>query len=192
MILPINPTINRDQFTDDEFYEFCLANPDFRIERDKHGQIYFEMPTGTKTSFRNADLVADVVIWNRQTRSGRVSESNGGYKLPDGSTRAPDVAWVSHERWNVATAEEQDKFAQICPDFALELASDKYEVDWLRKKMKKYLRNGVRLGWIVDPFAQQTIVFRPDHEPLTVPFTEALTGYEVMPGFSLLMSELME
>ena len=192
MILPINPTINRDQFTDNEFYSFCLANPELRIERDEHGQIFFEMPTGTKTSFKNADLVADVVIWNRKTRSGRVSESNGGYKLPDGSTRAPDVAWVSHERWNAATDEEQDKFAQICPDFVIELASDKYEAEWLRKKLKKYLRNGVRLGWIVDPFTQQTIVFRPDHEPLTAPFTDELTGYDVMPGFTLQMSSLME
>lgn len=192
MILPINPTIDRDQFTDNEFYSFCLANPELRIERDERGQLSFEPFTETRISFVCAELITEVGLWNRKTRSGRVSESSGGYKLPDGSTRAPDVAWVSHERWNAATDKEQDKFAQICPDFVIELASDKYEVEWLRKKLKKYLRNGVRLGWIVDPFTQQTIVFRPDHEPLTVPFNDELTGYDVMPGFALQMSSLME
>ena len=94
--LKIPPRI--DVFSDDELYEFCRQNPDLRIERDEDGQIFIKMPTGIKTSINNSELLADVVIWNRQHRLGEVTDAEGGYTLPDKSMRVPDVAWISHER----------------------------------------------------------------------------------------------
>ncbi|GAB4022463.1 hypothetical protein [Spirosoma koreense] len=67
MMFPLNPTIRRDdRLTDDEFYDFCQANPSLRIEREADGQIVFEKPTNTKTGLKNADLIAELVIWNRR------------------------------------------------------------------------------------------------------------------------------
>ncbi len=100
MVLPINLPQQDGRFTDDEFFNFCQMNPKLRIERDEHGQIYINMPTGLETSFINSGLITEVTLWNRQTRSGRVSDSNGGYTLPDTSMRAPDVAWVSNDLLN--------------------------------------------------------------------------------------------
>lgn len=81
--------------------------------------------------------------------------------------------------------------AKVCPDFVIELMSDKDEKYTLPAKMEKYLQNGVQLGWVLDPFKQQTTVYRPDAEPEIKPFTEALTGQEVMPGFELRLSDLL-
>ncbi|GAB4012144.1 hypothetical protein GCM10028808_27370 [Spirosoma migulaei] len=112
MIFPLNPTIRRDdRLTDNEFYAFCQANPDLRLERDENGQIYIEMPTGSRTSIRNLDLAAEVYLWNRQHKAGIVTESNGGFTLPDTSVRVPYVAWVSNERWNALSEIEKDNFA---------------------------------------------------------------------------------
>ena len=192
MMFPLNPTTRRDdRLTDDEFYAFCQANPTLRIEREEDGQIIFEMPTNTKTGLRNADLVADVVIWNRKTKLGLVADSSAGFTLPDTSVRAPDVSWISHERWDALPEQDQDKFAKICPDFVIELMSDSDEKYTLPKKMEKYLQNGVRLGWVIDPFTEQTTIYRPDSEPDVKPFSETLTGEHVLPGFELRLSDML-
>lgn len=85
---------------------------------------------------------------------------------------------------------DKDKFAHICPDFGIELMSDTDEKYTLPGKMEKYLRNGVRLDWQIDPFTQQTIIYRPDQAPQVIPFDETLRGDEVLPNFSLRLSDL--
>lgn len=193
MMFPLNPTTRRDdRLTDDEFYDFCQTNPHLRIERDEDGQIIFEMPTNTKTGLRNADLITEVVLWNRKTKLGLVADSSAGFTLPDTSVRAPDVSWFSHERWDALSTAEQDKFAKICPDFVIELMSDSDEKYTLPAKMEKYLRNGVRLAWMVDPFKQETTIYRPNAQPEIKPFSDALSGEDVLPGFTLQLSELQQ
>jgi Uma2 family endonuclease len=192
MILPLNPTLHRDdRLTDDEFFAFCQANPSLRIERDETGQIIFEMPTGTNTSITNSALNGELYLWNRQHKLGVVTDSNGGFTLPDSSVRAPDVAWISRERWHNVPEADREKFAQVCPDFVIELISDTDERRTLPAKMQKYLKNGVRLGWQIDPFSQQTTVYQPDQEPQIVPFGETLTGGAVLPGFALCLADLL-
>lgn len=192
MMFPLNPTIRRnDRLNDDEFYAFCQANPSLRIEREADGQIIFEMPTNTKTGLRNADLITEIVLWNRKKKLGLVADSSAGFTLPDTSVRAPDVSWISHERWNALSEKEQDKFAKICPDFVIELMSDSDEKYTLPAKMEKYLRNGVRLGWVIDPFSQQTTVYRPEGEIEVVNFTDILSGEAVLPDFELRLSDLL-
>lgn len=191
MILPLNPTLRRDErLNDDEFFAFCRANPSLRIERDETGQIIFEMPTGIKTSITNSALNGEVYLWNRQYKLGFTTDSNGGFTLPDNSVRAPDVAWISRERWASVPEADRDKFSHVCPDFVIELMSDVDERYTLPAKMESYLRNGVRLGWQIDPFARQTTVYRPDQLPQIVPFSETLNGEDVLPNFSLRLSDL--
>ncbi|MBD2751299.1 Uma2 family endonuclease [Spirosoma sp. BT704] len=191
-MFPLNPTIRRDDcLTDDEFYAFCQANPTLRIEREADGQIIFEMPTNTKTGLKNADLIAEVVFWNRKTKLGLVADSSAAFTLPDTSVRAPDVSWISHERWNALSDLDQDKFAKVCPDFVIELFFDTDEKYTLPKKMEKYLQNGVRLGWTIDPFTQQTTIYRPDSESEVVSFADVLTGEDILPGFALRLRDLL-
>ena len=198
MVFEFNPIAHQgDRLTDDEFYNFCQANPSLHIEREADGQIVFQMPSNTKTGLQNADLIAELVIWNRKAKSGLVADSSAGYTLPDTSVRAPDVSWMSRERWEALSEKEQNKFAQICPDFVIELMSDSDEKYTLYQlmlpaKMEKYGRNGVRLGWAIDPFQNQTIIYRPDHEPEPVAFTTELSGETVLPGFTLLLSNLLQ
>lgn len=132
----------------------------------------------------------EVGLWNRQTRLGRVSDSNGGYTLPDTSMRAPDVAWISHERLATVSPDDLKKFAHVCPDVVIELVSESDDLVHLKRKMEKYLDNGVRLGWLIDPFGQQTLIYRPQQEPETKPFIDELSGEDVLPGFTLRLNEL--
>ncbi len=172
-------------FSDEELFAFCQANPDLRIERDENGFLFIMPSTGLESSFRNSDLNTDVNIWNRKTRLGRVSDSNGGYTLPDTSMKAPDVAWVSNERLAALSPDDLKRFAHVCPDFVIELLSENDTLAELQEKMEKYLRNGVRLGWLIDPKQRQTHVYRQEREPEVVPFERPLSGEEVLPGFEM-------
>ena len=192
MVLPLNPIAHQnDRLTDDEFYAFCQANRHLHIEREADGQIIFQMPTNTRTGVQNVELILEIGLWNRKTKMGLVTDSSAGFTLPDSSVRAPDAAWFSRERWDTLPADDQDKFAKICPDFVIELMSDKDEKYTLPAKMEKYLQNGVRLGWAIDPFKQQTTLYRPDAEPEVKPFTDVLSGEDVLPGFELCLSDLL-
>jgi len=181
-----------DTFSDDELYMFCRANPELRIERNEKGQIVIMPPTGIETSFRNSDLVTEINIWNRKTRLGRVSDSNGGYTLPDSSMRAPDVAWVSNERLSTVSSLDLKKFAHVCPDFVIELMSESDELADLKEKMNKWLLNGVLLGWLIVPKSKQTYIYRfsqgEDFE--IIPFSEILSGEEVLPGLEVRLTDI--
>lgn len=191
MRLPIIFPTYRARFTDEEFFEFCCQNRLLRLERDEDGQIYLQAPVGTETNIKIVEIITEVVFWNRQHKAGAVTESNGGFTLPDTSVRAPDVAWISNERWNSVPDEDKNKFARICPDFVIELMSDRDERYWLPAKMEKYLQNGVRLAWLIDPFQQQTTIYRPDAEPEIKTFAEMLTGDAVLPGLEINLSTLL-
>lgn len=188
--LTIPPNIN--VFSDDELYAFCLANPELRIERDETGHIIIMPPTGLESSFTNGELFGEVRNWNRQTKAGRTSESNGGYTLPDTSMRAPDVGWISKERLMSVLPEELKKFAHVCPDFVIEVRSESDNLTELKAKMGKWIKNGVRLGWLVDPQNQATTIYRPDREPETKPFAETLSGEDVLTGFTLNVAQVLE
>ena len=192
MVLPLNPVAHKsDRLTDDEFYAFCQANRHLRLERDETGQIIFQMPANTQTGVQNADLILEIGLWNRKAKTGLVADSSAGFTLPDTSVRAPDVSWISRKRWDALSDDDQDKFAKICPDFVIELMSDRDEKYTLPAKMEKYLQNGVRLGWAIDPFKQQTTIYRPNAKPETKPFTETLTGEDVLTGFEIRLSDLI-
>jgi Uma2 family endonuclease len=50
---------------------------------------------GTVRQFEfSTELTANFVMWNRQTKLGKVFDSSPGFKLPNGATRAPDTAWI--------------------------------------------------------------------------------------------------
>jgi Uma2 family endonuclease len=190
IVLTIPPNIN--VFSDDELYAFCLANPELRIERDETGHIIIMPPTGLESSFTNNDLQTEVSVWNRKTKAGRVSDSNGGYTLPDTSMRAPDVGWISKERLMSVLPEELKKFAHVCPDFVIEVRSESDSLKELQEKMVKWVKNGVRLGWLVDPQNQTTTIYRPDHDPVPIPFSETLSGEDVLIGFTLNVKEVLD
>jgi Uma2 family endonuclease len=181
-----------DVFSDDELYEFCKANPDLRIERDENGQIFIKMPTGIKTSINNSELNAEIVIWNRKNRLGKVTDAEGGYTLPDTSMRVPDVGWISNERLASVNETDLKKFAHVCPDFVIELCSESDELKDLKVKMDKWLANGVRLAWLIEPKTSMTYVYQPSKPVVEKKFDEVLSGENVLIGFELRVSTILQ
>jgi Uma2 family endonuclease len=171
--------------TDDEFFAFCRANDPIELERDKNGNIIIGSPTGSKTGLRNSTLAGELYAWNKYSELGYAFDSSTGFKLPNGATRSPDVAWIQKDRWKAITDDQQEKFAPICPDFIIELRSASDDLKYLQEKMEEYRENGCLLGWLIDRKVEQVFIYRPGQPLETVPsFTQSLSGEDVLPGFT--------
>jgi Uma2 family endonuclease len=177
-----NPVI---ELSDDQFYQLCRANPDVKLERNAQGEIIIMSPTGGESGSRNSEINADFVIWNRQVKLGKVFDSSTCFKLPNGANRSPDVSWIKQERWDTLTPEKKEKFPPIAPDFVLELLSPTDSLKVTRAKMREYMQNQVKLGWLINPKTRQVEIYRQgqDVEVLDSPIT--LSGEDVLPGFVL-------
>ena len=178
IILPNQLKVNAEQFR-----QLTQANPELRMERTAQGEIIVMSPTGSEGGSRNAEVSADIVFWNRQTGLGKVFDSSSGFQLPNGAIRSPDTAWISKERWETLTSEQCRGFAPICPDFVLELASESDSISVLQSKMREYIANGAKLGWLIVPKASWVEIYRPDQSVERLDEHKTLSGETVLPGF---------
>ncbi|MCG9891835.1 MAG: Uma2 family endonuclease [Thermosynechococcaceae cyanobacterium MS004] len=178
--------------TDGQFWELAKTNPELRLERTAAGELIIMPPTGGEGGSYNAEVTTDIAIWNRRTQLGKVFDSSTGFKLPNGATRAPDTAWITNERWNAIPSDQRKKFAPICPDFILELASESDDLDTLRQKMQEYIENGCRLGWLIIPKMQQVEIYRIDGSTEILQSPVTLSGENVLPGFTLSISTISQ
>jgi Uma2 family endonuclease len=173
------------RLSDSEFYEFCQLNRDWRIERTENGDLVIMPPTGGNTGRRNLSLTTQLGIWCEQDGTGIGFDSSTGFQLPNGAKRSQDASWVRRDRWDALSAQEQEEFPPLTPDFVVELRSKTDSVDDLEAKMREYVANGARLGWLIDPYLRRVMVYRPDQEPTAVEDMRALSGDPELPGFVL-------
>ena len=187
MITSDSVTLNLENvgLSDEQFYQLCQANQNWQLERTALGELVIMSPVGGVSGNREADLITDLNLWNRQTQLGRVFSSSTIFRLPNGGDRSPDAAWVANERWESLTPEEQEKFPPICPDFVIELRSRTDSLQKLQEKMQEYLNSGLRLGWLINPQAQQVEIYRPNQSVEIVQLPVSLSGEDALPGFVL-------
>jgi len=174
-----------------QFADLCRSNPDLRIERNANHQIIIMAPTSSETGNFNAEISAEIVLWNRKASLGRVFDSSTGFTLPNGAERAPDTAWIAKARWDALPRAQKQTFAFIVPDFVLELRSKGDNLAALKLKMEEYMLCGCRLGWLIDPQTKHTHVYVENEAIRTVPFDEILTGGEVMPGLEMCLTQVL-
>jgi Uma2 family endonuclease len=182
---PLEVDISRVYLTDEQFYQLCISNPDIPLERTAKGVLLIMSPVGGDSGNREMELGADLTVWNRQTKLGKVFSSSTIFKLPGGGNRSPDAAWVELSRWQALTLEERQKFPPIAPDFVLELRSQTDSLQSLREKMQEYMDSGVQLGWMFNPQKQQVEIYRSEQEIEVRNLPTELSGEQVLPGFVL-------
>jgi len=125
-------------------------------------------------------------------RLGVVYANDTGYVLarsPD-TVRGPDVSFVSQSRFeaigDVATAVPGP------PDLAVEVISPSNSPSQIHAKVADYLAAGTRLVWVVDPERRRVTIHRSLLSPRLLGTADTLDGEDVLPGFSVKVSELFE
>jgi Uma2 family endonuclease len=187
-------TLNLDALTTltpDQFWALSLTNRDVRLELTAQGKLIVMPPTGWESGKRNANVTADLGIWNRQAQLGVVFDSSTGFILPNGAIRSPDAAWVRQDRMD-ALNPKPEGFLPLAPDFAIELRSATDSARDIREKMKEYRDNGVRLGWFLNLQAKEVEIYRIGQEVEVLKSSASLSGEDVLPGFVLDLKGILD
>jgi Uma2 family endonuclease len=185
---PLTLSLNQVALSDEQFYNICQNNRELKFERTTQGDLIIMSPVGGESGNREADLLIDLGIWNRQTGLGFVFSSSTIFKLPNGADRSPDVAWIRREKWLALSQQQRQKFPPLAPDFVIELKSATDKLEALRFKMLEYQEAGVLLGWLINPQQQQVEIYRLQREVEIYNLPAALSGETVLPGFCLRLS----
>jgi Uma2 family endonuclease len=180
------------KLTDEQFEQLALANRDIRLELTARGELIIMPPTGGETGNRNFELYLDLGNWNRQTRLGKAFDDSTGFQLPNGAKRSPDLSWITIKKWGSLSVEDRKKFIPLCPDFVVELVSESNDLEDTRKKMRAYLDNGLRLGWLIVPKTQIVEIYRLDREVEYLQSPTTLSGEEILPGLIVDLQPIWE
>ncbi|MEH2302538.1 Uma2 family endonuclease [Nostoc sp.] len=171
--------------TDEQFYQLCIANRDLSLEMNAAGELIIMPPVGGESGNQEADLITDLNNWNRQAKLGKVFSSSTIFILPNGAKRSPDAAWVKLERWEALTPEERKKFPPLVPDFVIELRSETDRLASIQEKMQEYIKNGLRLGWLINPQDAKVEIYQLLKAVEVVQMPAIISGEDILPGFEL-------
>lgn len=172
--------------TADEFEHMIdLPENSDRLLELIHGEIVEKMPTqehGTIAS--NIDFALG--LYNRQHKLGRLGVEVR-QRLPNDqlNSRMPDISFSTARRPLVRKGGVPEM-----PDLAVEIKSPSDSVRKMREKAAYYLENGARLVWLVYPQKHFIEVYSPDADVELLLEGDTLTGGDVLPDFTLPVSEV--
>ncbi len=187
--LVIRPAAGED--TEALFESVCADFENTKVEQDSEGNVSIMAPTGGESSDQNSELTMQLRWWAKQEGRGRAFDSNVLFILPDGSRLGPDGAWVANETLTSVARSERRKFLPIVPEFIVELKSPSDHLSELKRKMQDWMRNGVQLGWLIDPDKRCVLVYRQGIEAEVVRGL-ALSGEGPLQGFTLDLRPIWE
>jgi Uma2 family endonuclease len=158
------------------------------------GGVRVELPPmASRASHIKSDLGIYLGNHAKTARLGRV-EVEGLFLIPrtDGTSRRPDVAFISYERWAREKAIPEGAAWPLIPDLAVEVVSPNDPAEAALAKIREYFDAGVRQVWAVYPELRVVHVFESFTTIRVVTGEGVLEGGEVVPGFRLPMATLFE
>jgi Uma2 family endonuclease len=177
------------QWSEGEFFRFCQANRELRIERSAKGEIIVMSPAGGYAGYQSGEVFRQLSVWAVEDETGVAFDSSAGFLLPNGAMRSLDAAWVRLARLMELSRRQKEQFIPLCPDFVIEVASPSDEISNLREKMDEYRNSGLLLGWLILPASTEVEVYTPSKvQVLTAP--QAISADLTLPGFKLDLSSI--
>ncbi|MGI8932567.1 Uma2 family endonuclease [Leptolyngbya sp. BC1307] len=190
LTVDISSIMQQTTMTAKQFYAFCQANRDLRIERTAEGEVIVMPPAFSDTGNRNFGIAVQLGIWAAKDGTGEGFDSSAGFTLPNGAVRSPDAAWIKLTRWNTLSETQKASFAPICPDFVIELRSASDSLTSLQKKMAEYTENGALLGLLIDRKQRTVSLYRPNALPQVLEHPDSVSCDPELPEFRLQMSKI--
>lgn len=151
--------------------------------------VLLEKAMGTYESFLAGLLVRWIGNFVAEQDSGIVLPPDGMLRLSPGLVRIPDVSFISRGRLPGGKV-PRDPIADLVPDLAVEVVSKSNTTEEMQQKLEDYLTAGVRLVWYVYPLTRSVRVYTAIDQETTVGEGESLAGGDVLPGFTLPVSQI--
>ncbi len=183
--IPFHP---RTALTDDVFKAIAAANDILRLERTAKGTLEIMGPADWIASTKNVEFAFQLGQWNHEAKLGTCFASNLGVALPNGAIRSPDASWIPKARWDALP--RNDDYLPFCPDFVVEMVAYADTRKRARAKMREYIEQGARLGWIIDPIRKKVEIYRPGRPVESLDRPKTLSGEDVLPGFVCDLEEI--
>lgn len=120
---------------------------------------------------------------------GVVTTAEAGFQVahdPD-TVWAPDVAFVRAERIPPSGVKG---FFQGAPDLAVEVISPSDRPSEVAGKVQDWLRAGCSMVWVIDPEKRAVTVHRSSNEVAVLASADALSGSDLLPGFSMRVADI--
>jgi len=185
----------------DESPDESEETPELRepMDEDREGYelihgTWVEKPTTGAISVRvGGRLVTHLATYVEARSLGDVLPADGAYQLFPSQPkliRKPDVSFVALGRLpnNALPAGN----LRLAPDLAAEVVSPNDEVVALEQNIDEYLRSGVKLVRVVHPQTKVAYIYRPDGTAARRATAESLDGEDVLPGFTLSLTDLFK
>lgn len=190
-ILDLDSIILSKKLSLESFKALAVSFPDLRMERDKNGKTTIMSPVNFGTGKR--EIRVSVYLgnwWIANDEIGELFSPSTAIQLKDTSVKCLDAGWISEERLALNPVDnEEDDFLKIAPDFIVEVKSKSDSLRKFKKKMTdSWIKNGVRLAWLIDPYKQKAYIYREGQEAAEEikGFDNSfLDGEEVVKGFRL-------
>ena len=128
----------------------------------------------------------------RPRRLGRAGGTDVGVLIgrnPD-TVREPDVYYVSAERLPLDVRVRG--YLEVMPELVVEIVSPSDTQEAVNGKTRMWLAHGALMVIEVYPEEQAVMVHRPGVPAVTLTGDDALDGGDVLPGFSLTLSEIFD
>ncbi len=154
------------------------------------GQLVVREPPGTWHGVIAANLAYYVSDFVRRQGLGIVAGQDTGFKIasePD-TVRAPDVAFVGHERAELIRARG---YAATAPDLLAEILSPDDRPAEILAKVADWLAAGTKIVWVVDPERREARVYRQDGSLSVLHEGDSLDGEDVLPGFTCSLAAVL-
>ena len=154
----------------------------FYLEMLGRGELVISPTVDLHGNFAEVEFVTDLGVWSRGY-GGRTSGSNGIVRLPDGTRTHPDAAWLSPEQVAELGSVRPSRAINLCPVFVAEIMSYTDRLPPLQRKMERYIANGAKLGWLIDPYHRRVYIYRPGTPVEILNDPETISGDPILPGF---------
>jgi Uma2 family endonuclease len=186
--LALNPEL---RMSDDDYFDFCMANPDLNLERSAVGEILIAPPEGMESGYRNGEVTAQLWDWAKRDGRGKASGSSAEFILPTGAALSPDAAWVSNTRLAGLSKQQLRKFPRLCPEFVVEVMSPSDRLKPAMEKMRDWLRGGVEVAWLIHADTETVYIYRAGaSEPEKRTRIATLAGEGPVAGFMLDLTDI--
>jgi Uma2 family endonuclease len=179
----------------DEFLEAMDSEPFELID----GERIIKMPNVLGPGKAIQALFVALFIYVQQNRLGRVFNEitfilpgKHGPKWVKGS-RIPDVMFYAGTRFEDYEAQTPDanlRPIELIPDLVVEVVSPTDKYTDVNRKVEVYLKDGVRLIWVIDPQVRTAMVYAPGQPIIMLNEDDVLRGGDVVPGFEMMLKDV--
>ena len=121
---------------------------------------------------------------------GEVMGPDGPVRVvPRRQMRLPDVSFIRFDR--LTPAAYKQKVCPVTPDLVVEILSAGNTAAEIDRKLVEYFAGGTQLAWIIDPDQRRATIYTSPSEFASIDEHGMLVGGEVLPGFTVLLADLL-